>query len=229
MRIAICTPHFREVHAQYTSSLLSLVAQTNATNLIFNGERMSPTLKVFMNSGSILSDVRNTLVRWAVEWNANYLLWIDADHTFPPGTALRLLSHNLPVVGVNQPRRIIPTYPTTLGMDGKLLWTTPEDAQAGKVERVKRIGLGVCLMDMTILKRLKPPLWPLFSQEPIPGSPEVKGEDTYFSNRLERAGIHFYVDHGLSWEIGHIAEVVLTVEDAWVHREAYLASQTKKR
>lgn len=223
--MAICTPHFREVHARYTTSLLALVARTSATSLVFNGERLTPTLKVFMNSGSVLSDVRNTLVKFAIEWEANYLLWVDADHTFPPDSALRLLAHNLPVVGVNYSRRIIPTCPTATGLDGKLLWTTLDDAKAGKVEEVKRIGLGLCLMDMTILSRLPSPFWPLFSQEPVPGSSLVKGEDHYFFERLETAGIPLHVDHGLSWEIGHLSEIVLTNADAWAQRESYMAMQ----
>lgn len=230
MKIVICTPHFREVHAKFVISLMSLVAHTYRAEIVFNGQPTTPDIQVFMNNGSVLSDLRNTLVRMANEWGANYLLWLDADHTFPPDVLMRLLSHNLPVVGANYPRRTSPTFPTAQALDGDHLWTTLEAAEAGHVERVARLGLGVCLVDMTILGALEraaqragqETLWPLFAQEAIPDALEVKGEDTYFFELLTRGGIPAYVDHGVSWDVGHVHEVILTNADAEQQREAYL-------
>jgi hypothetical protein len=93
-------------------------------------------------------------VKSAIDWGANYLLWLDADQKFPDEALLRLLSLNLPVVGVNYPRRVHPHLPTALNLDGQLIATTEEAAKAGDVVLVGSVGFGCCLIDMTIFQRL---------------------------------------------------------------------------
>ncbi len=43
-----------------------------------------------MKLASMLPTLRNVLVEDALDWGANYLLWVDADHVFPPECLLRL-------------------------------------------------------------------------------------------------------------------------------------------
>jgi hypothetical protein len=231
LKIAICTPYYGQIPARFLLSQLAMIKHTEQTNFTFNGQAAHADLQVIMNSSSLLGHLRNKLVKGAIDWGANYLLWLDADHTFPPDTLVRLLSRGLPVVGANYPRRTLPTGPTARSLENEDLWTTPEKAEAGEVEQVGRLGMGVCLMDMTVLDRLeqaaraegRETFWPLFSQETQPGSVKVMGEDTFFFRRLMLAGIAAYVDHALSWEVGHIFETVLTNADALAQRDAYLA------
>ncbi len=233
MKIATCTPYHSQVHAQFTTSVMAMIAHTNASTIIFNGVATKPELKVFMTSGSMLSLTRNRLLRDALEWDANYLLWLDADHVFPADTLMRLLGHNLPLVGANYPRRVTPTFPTAAALDGSHLWTTKELADAGAIEEVRRLGMGVCLMDVTILGAVleaaqaegRKTIWPMFSEEPIPDSLEGKGEDTFFFERLRNAGVKTYVDHALSWEVGHFHEITLWNSDAVAQKEDFARSR----
>lgn len=110
-----------------------------------------------MRRSTILPRCRNALAKDAVDWGANYLLWVDADHSFPPDSLVRLLSLNLPIVGVNSARRTRPTWPTAVALDGQLIWTTEELAQRGEVEQVRHPGLGFCLMDMDVIHTLRAP------------------------------------------------------------------------
>ena len=48
------------------------------------------------------------------------------------------------------------------------------------------------------------------------------GEDVSFFRELTEAGVKVYVDHALSWEVGHIPERVLTNADAEAQKEAWL-------
>ncbi len=230
MKIAICTPHFREVHAKFMTSLLEMVVHTNTATIVFNGEPIQPEVRLFTRTGSVVAALRNALLNDAMGWDANYLLWLDSDHAFPSDALLRLLSHNLPVVGVNYPRRCYPTYPTAMGFDLKPVWTTRELAEQGAVEPIAALGFGVCLLDMTILSGLhqtalaagRESIWPLFAHEIIPGSMNVGGEDAFFFARLHEAGIKAYVDHSLSWQVTHLHEAELTNADTVAQKDLYL-------
>ncbi|MDP9413869.1 MAG: hypothetical protein M3Q08_07220 [Pseudomonadota bacterium] len=233
MKVAVCTPHHANVHAKFTASLFNMMEETRGNRITFNGSATTPDVRLFMNSASALPAQRNMLAHNALEWGANYLLWLDSDHIFPVDTLTRLLSLNLPVVGANYPRRTYPTFPTALSLSGEHVWTTQELAESGTVEQIASLGLGVCLMDMTVLDRLyqhalsqgRDTFWPLFAYEIVPGNLLGVGEDTYFFNGLKEAGIGVYVDHALSWQVGHIFEVVLSNADALDQKESYLRSR----
>jgi hypothetical protein len=232
VKIAVCTPFYAQVHADYAYCLAKMLMQTVQARIMFNDEPVTPEIEVFMKSSSALPTLRNELVQDALDWGANYLLWVDADHNFPPGALLRLLSLNLPVVGVNYPRRTSPTYPVAVALDGEgLVWTTEELAGRGEITEVSSLGLGLCLMDMTILRRLhdrslgegRESFWPLFAFESVPGQIQTVGEDLFFFRRLREAGIRIYLDHALSWQIGHSRENMITNADALRERDAFLA------
>jgi hypothetical protein len=114
---------------------------------------------VFMVACSMLTQSRHKLVAEAVFWGADYMLWLDADHVFPPDTLARLWARNLPIVGCNYARRCTPTAPTASakGEDDlkSLVYTTPEKVAADLVEEVDHIGFGVCLIDMRIFDVLQ--------------------------------------------------------------------------
>ena len=222
MKIAIFTPSYGDVTANYAYSLGKLMFRTAQTQFNFNGEVLFPQIEIFMRSSSVLPKLRNMLVKAAMEWGANYLLWIDGDQVFPDEALLRLLSLNLPVVGVNYPRRVAPHLPTASGLDGKLLRTTEEAARANEVVPVLSLGFGCCLIDMTIFDTLhnhavangRKGIWPLFAVEMLNDGPEVVWEDVFFFRQLHAAGIPVHLDHALSWSIGHVHQHVLTNADA---------------
>jgi hypothetical protein len=224
MKIAICTPHYGDVTAEFAFSLAKLVGRTAQTQIDFNGQVVLPTIELFMRSSSIVSQLRNILVRDALDWGANYLLWLDADQKFPDEALLRLLTLNLPAVGVNYPRRVPPHRPTATGLDGSLVWTTEQRARDGVVEQVLSLGFGCCLLDMTIFDALhrqaltegETGMWPLFDVEMLGDGTEIVGEDVFFFRRLNRAGIALHLDHALSWSVGHVHQRVLNNSDSGV-------------
>lgn len=221
LKIAICTPCYGDVTADYASSLAKLVLRTGQTQVSFNGELVFPQIEVFMRSSSVLPQLRNMLVKDAIEWNAHFLLWLDADQKFPEDALLRLLSLGRSVVGANYPRRVPPHRPTAVGLDGRLVCTTEEKAKAQEIVQVASLGFGCCLMDMTILDRLhhhalgngQESFWPLFAVEMVGDGTEIIGEDAFFFRQLRAADVDVYLDHPLSWSIGHVHQRVLTNAD----------------
>jgi hypothetical protein len=220
MKIAICTPHYGDVTPQYAFSLANMVLFTARTQFTFNEQVTAPEIKIMMQSSSLVPEARTLLADRAIAWGANYLLWIDADHSFPDDALVRLLSLNKDVVGANYVRRGRPTSPTARDGAGEPVWTTEELAKANSIQEVADIGLGFCLISMPVLHILKEMGHPLFM---LPMSPDGKffGEDYYFCELVRNAGYLIHVDHALSWHVGHVARSELFNRHAVEDKAAY--------
>ncbi len=236
MKIAICIPVYGMTHAKFTQSLANMIVHTLGADLRDStGAPVRLALETFMVGSSMLTESRHRLVAEALAWEADHMLCLDADHIFPPDTLVRLLAHNLPVVGCNYPRRFTPTAPTAAALpaegeaEGGLLYTTEEKARAGEIEACAHLGFGVLLIDMRIFDALQADaeahgdgnFLPLFQFEPTPDKVGMVGEDVFFFRKLAAAGIRPFCDHALSWEIGHCHETILTNRAALSQREAW--------
>ncbi|HEX4736660.1 MAG TPA: hypothetical protein VH331_03760 [Allosphingosinicella sp.] len=231
MKIAICIPRYGDTKGEFTVSLSRMVIKTLSA-----AGAMRPEIEIFSVTSSDLPVSRNLLLKRAIEWQAHYLLWLDADHIFPAQSLIRLLSHRLPVVGCNYSRRREPAGPVAVRVneagEREHVWTTEELARTGVVEEVVHVGLGLCLMDMAILHQVKEHVekgvgwadWNPFDRKLLPGTTTRMGEDASFFEELREAGVKVYVDHALSWYVGHIGEHIFTNEDAERDRGAFLSA-----
>lgn len=228
MKVAICIPRYGDVKGAFAICLARLVAHSL-------GKSPEPLeIEIFSISSSDLPQSRTELLKDAIQWQARYLLWLDADQTFPADALLRLLAHRLDLVGCNYARRSEPTGPVAARLDDQgrwqHVWTTEALAKAGAVEQVAHVGLGLCLMDMNLLHRVKAHVekgvgwahWAPFDRKPLAGAAGRMGEDASFFQELREAGIALHLDHALSWQVGHIHERVLTNADAEAQKEAWL-------
>lgn len=195
MKVAFCVPihsrpETRFVAAMFDAALYSL-QHLDGINI-----------RRFFVSSSELPTGRMTLVSHALQWDAEYMLCLDADHTFPPDALVRLLAHGVEVVGCNYRQRHPPHAPTAM-RDGIRIET---NGSSPVLERVNRVGLGLCLIKMSTLRRMlaQPNSLPFFT-----GSD--KGEDYIFFEKLAAAGAEVFVDSRLSMEVGHITEQVITL------------------
>jgi hypothetical protein len=230
MKVAICIPRYGDTKGEFTISLARMIAHSLSVPVA--GGPLQ--IEIFSAASSDLPANRTELLKRTIGWQARYLLWLDSDHVFPPDTLLRLLKHKLAVVGCNQPRRSLPTGPVAVRLDAKgemeHVYTTEELAKAGAVEEVYHVGLALCLMDMNVLHQVKAHVergvgwaqWEPFDRKLLPGTNARMGEDVSFFRELTAAGVKVHVDHGLSWEVGHIAERVVTNADAVAQKDAWL-------
>jgi hypothetical protein len=236
MKLALCIPCYGDTKSKFTQSLATMIAHTLSVDLRdAEGEKITVQIETFMVSSSMLTESRHRLVAEALAWGADYMMWLDADHVFPHDTFCRLWAHGLPVVGANYPRRATPTAPTAAYDDDsglpKLLYTTRELAEAGSVEACLHMGFGICLMHMAIFDKLQAKaeeegdgnFLPLFMFEPTADKVGMVGEDVYFFRKLRAAGIVPFIDHKLSWEVGHLSEVILTNAHALVQKDKWAA------
>jgi hypothetical protein len=197
MKIAICTPVHGDTRAGYTFSLAAMLLETVK-------QRPDLELKVFYVSCSNVAVGRQRLVEKVVDWDGDWLLWIDSDHDFPPDSLIRLLAHDEPFIGCNQSRREQAATPTA-GIGEELVYTTPKKVQDGEVETVDWLGLAFCLVSMRALQEADLPLFQGVVDE---------GEDVIFCIRMKEAGYPPKVDHRLSAQVGHIGLTRYTTGDS---------------
>jgi hypothetical protein len=200
MKIAICCPVHGDTRAAYTQCLGRMLVATMASDFVSEGESARPEIELFFNASSLLAESRCLLAEKGLRWGADYILWMDADHTFPPDALKRLLAWKTAIVGANYPRRNT-GEPTALALDGRPL---SFDAR-GPVE-VATLGLGLCLIEAQVFRTVPKPY---FRIEHV-GDGIPISEDYYFFHKARAAGLRVYVDADLSREVGHIGTHIFT-------------------
>lgn len=189
MRLAIAVPALGTVPAVFANDLARLYAATQAA---------VPICTLAMIIGTFVHQARETLLHDVVElWGATHVLWLDADMTFPPDAALRLLAHDRDVVAANYMTRTAhprPTAARSRGTDGPPLPVYSHGAMG--LEDVDHVGMGVFLMRASVVRNIPSPrFW---------YSTLTETEDVYFCRRLREAGHAIAIDHDLSNEVGHV-------------------------
>lgn len=203
MKIAICVPAYGDTKAEFTGSLVRMVIATLEAEFVVDGAAVRPQIAPFLYSAALVQVARITLAQLALKWGADYILWADSDHTFPPKSLLRLLSHEVDVVGVNYPRRTPPHELTAKGLDG-------ENLRSGTgLESVMSMGMGLCLVRASVFRNLRQPWF----QVTIGADGVITGEDCHFFGSLQAAGLEIFVDHDLSAEVGHIGRQIFTAQN----------------
>lgn len=218
MKVAILVPHYGDVKARFAKSLAGLMAETAGTSLTYNGRIARPELMLDFAEDGPLEYKRTRLVNRALEWGADYILTIDTDHTFAPNALLRLAQHDLPIVGCNYPTRQS-GKPTARDAAGNRIATTEEKARAGVIEGAAGMGLGFCLMKAPIFNRIERP-W--FVTQLSPAGEILCGEDLHFFAQAAKAGFTAHIDHRLSWELGHLAERIVTFGGEYSNADSVL-------
>lgn len=199
MRLWIGGPTRDTVPARFAIHLAELYATTCRLGLWSE-------VKLGFDETTYVHVGRNDVLKAALLRQADHLLWLDTDMTFPPDTAARLVRHDKPIVAANclmrDPRRIwtarrggeqVPTLPTSTGL-----------------ERIDTVGMAVMLMRTDVIARMPPPwfshAWNTLKQTDI-------GEDIMFCRRV--GDDHpIYIDHDISKEVGHIGQYTYRPDDA---------------
>ena len=96
----------------------------------------------------------------------------------------------------------IPSCPTAryAPINGNMpvpVFTKPDSVE---LEQVWRVGTGVMLIDLAIISRLQQPWFKVSWGD----ENDQYGEDWWFCSKVEEAGIPIWVDHDLSWQVGHL-------------------------
>jgi len=181
--------------------------------------------RVNNKTGSLVQNMRNKMLRQALDMKATHLLFLDSDQTFPRDLVHRLMQHRKNVVAANiVTKSFVDCNPTARDLKkapydkaGELVYTRPEDKH---LQKVWRIGTGVMLLDLNLFKREglkgRKHFFPTVWRDELD---DYAGEDWGFCELLENAGVNIYIDHAVSWEVGHLGVHEFTHEFALMNQE----------
>lgn len=217
--IAIAIPTHEMVPHQFASALSAMVGYT----IHEIGELVNLTTHFVV--GTYVHKAREQLLDEISEMGAHYILWLDSDHNFPKDLLIRLMAHDVEMVGINYtfrsvPARYVAFERTTIdhqedGLGGKLL-ETKEDSHG--LAEVEALGFGAVLMKMVIVPTL-PKNKPRFFFEWNEEKNIHVGEDVWFCRLITQAGWNIYVDHDLSKECTHIGQIQFRLNHVWAQEE----------
>lgn len=200
-RVLVGIPSGQNWDAKFGMSLMGLIAGTANPPPPFE----FIDLGLHNAKGSILPQLRQNIVKGALQKEATHVLFIDSDMTFPPDVVTRLLAHNLPVVACNCVTKTLPASPTARLFEegnpaGRLVYQHEWNESDGPLKEVWRVGTGIMMIDMSVFDHLKPPYFPIKYSDL---NEDFVGEDWGFCELLQEVEIPIYVDMDLSFEIGH--------------------------
>lgn len=210
-KILIAVPCMDMVSARFAQSLTTL--------------KKVDTCVVSFLIGSLIYDSRNKLAGYAVEMEADYILWLDSDMVFSPDTLERMLAvieenPDIDVLSGLYFRRGAPFTPVLfskleVNADGALEWDDVHELPDEPFE-VAGCGFGCVLMKTDLLLDLAAKEGGGMWFTPIANA----GEDCAFCIRARREGYKIYCDPSV--ECGHMGYAPITRQfyEATKHEEA---------
>lgn len=194
--IYIAIPTCRDWKAGFATSMLALVSKltTDYHQGLISGLHVNNQVSSLLPWGRqlMLDDAMSTD-------NFTHILWIDDDTKFSTKAFDSLLSRNLPFVAANMCRKEVGGSGIACGADGIGI----DSAGRKGVEEVQRAGLGMVLMEIEMLRKLKKPHFEILWLE---DRQCYLGEDDYLCGLIREAGYKIYIDHEASRRSGHIGD-----------------------
>lgn len=188
-RLCLCIPAFDRVHTDFMISAWGV------------GRTYVGPLGILVHQSSIIANSRCALVDQARNLKMEWILFLDSDMTFPADTPQRLLAHNKKIVGCAYRRRGPP-----FDIHAETLFNAPHEG----LTPMKKLGLGVMLVHMSVFDNLKRPYFRSPSDEEL----ELNhGEDFDFCARAQVAGYNIFCDWDLSQEVQHLWQFPLELRN----------------
>lgn len=188
MKLAICVPARDTVHVGFAKCLANLTARLAKDNVDY---------ELLINLGTVIPQQRNTLVDFALEKNADSILWLDSDMHFPSNIYHKLSSHGQYITAATYSTRIKPlrsvAFTDRNNFDKRL------KADTG-LHRVFAVGMGCMLTSTEVFKNIPKPWFQYIWNE---DTEDLSGEDIFFCNQANDTGFEIFVDADVSKEVAH--------------------------
>ena len=206
LRVVVGVPSGQHWVAQFGVDLGSLMVQFYMTRV--PGFK-SQELRVANVRSSILPKNRLDCIKVAKAAKADYLLFLDSDHSFPSNMLHRLIAHGKAIVAANCVTKTIPSATTARGYSPSDPQGIPiySDAEKVGLEEVWRVGTGVMLIRKDAIEAIPHNVWGMVYRE---DADTYQGEDWSFCEAAKVAGFPIFIDHDVSREVGHIGNYEYT-------------------
>lgn len=191
LKIAVGIPTIGAMSAKTTKSLMEMM------NLPYE------FIPIFQY-GAYVSVNREHIVEAARKVKADYLLFIDHDMKFYNVTIDLLIKHNKDIVAALYNYRFQPITPMVkmFGHNGGVILAKTKDIP-DEPFKVAGIGMGCCLIKMSVFDKLGTPYFPMKYDEK---GFVIRSEDIGFCEKARDAGYDIWCDPTLS--VGHVGEFI---------------------
>jgi hypothetical protein len=186
-KVMVAIPTTDYVHINFALSLAGLVLNSKTS------------LSVQIARGASICQNRNTLVHEARKIDADFIMFIDNDMSFPPFVVDRLIywaeQEGLDILGCNYLFKTPPHKWMCIPKKGT------ERLQS--LQEVERMPTGMMLIRMSVFDNLEKPYFNYTGYTDDNGLATVGSEDFYFCDRAREKGIAVWMDTDLSFGIVH--------------------------
>lgn len=196
--VAVLIPCGEMIH---TRTVMALVEQLFTAHQTIN-------VPLEMLMGSNISESRNQLVKKALTFNPDYVLFIDSDMYFPRDSLQRLMFWDKDIIGATYCKRAPP-----FDVIGK---TTTGDMPLSGITEAERLPAGMLLIKASVFKEAP---YPWF-YESYDEAGELHSEDTNFCDDARKRGLQVWLECGLSVDVAHLTVFPVTIPEVMRTRAA---------
>lgn len=195
-RILVGIPTMGTNDYRFTLSLASLALPENTTLMVSPRAMIDTSRNLICEK--FLSDITYT-----------HLLMIDDDHTFESDLALRLLSHDVDIVGALAFKRRLDFQPCVYKKNKENKLYQPILPQV--FQEVDIVGTGAILIKREVIKKMKFPwFWTDYDEDGTHWSVDFR-----FCQKAKKAGFKIFVDSDV--KIGHIGNSEIINQDTFLN------------
>lgn len=233
-KIAIALPTHDYAPMGFSFDLACLVRDTGSAihDMIRTAEEAGRECQISfgieMSAGTYVHSARQELIEDLLGKGVTHILWLDTDMRFPSDALVRLMNHDLPMVGINYAKRKVPSDFVAIkcvgwGPDDRSEKLITHEYSTG-LEEVEAIGFGMVLMQTSALANMPDPKKePWFWFKWMEDKQQQAGEDVWFCKLFRDSGQRIFVDHDLSKECGHIGQFTYKLDHVLLTRPEAVA------
>jgi hypothetical protein len=200
---------------------LSLAFLLARLTVLVAGKRLSNWSLDHMQ-GSILPNLRESLLKKAENWDATHVLFLDTDQVFPADIYEQLRQWNKPFVACGVATKSVPAA-CTAKLAPAVSWNPTTETEP--LRKVWRVGCGVALLRLADFRNI---IKPRFLMRWRGETEEYQGEDWGLCDRMDQAGIPIYVDTKASWQVEHTGRFHYNLHMLAVQEEMRSAEQERE-
>jgi len=197
--VAICIPTIGNLHWRFAADLMALQLPSNT--------------RVIWQVRTMIDTARNLLVKKALEdVTVTHILMIDDDMTFESDFLLKLIAHDVDIVGGLAFKRTPDYHPCVYKKINGTDDHTPIFPEV--FQEVDAIGTGGILIKREVFEKLKYPFFETWYAEDNPD--KHFSVDFDFCLKSKAAGLKIFVDPEAS--MGHIGEASIVTKQTFLNR-----------
>lgn len=217
MKILIAVPLPESVSNSFYSNLIELISYTKKH--LKGLEELSYSTK----SGVRTDKNRNVLIDEALQYDYDYVLWLDADMVYPVDMIVKYFDHKFKIIGCVYFKRKYPYHPV-LYVNGTnpikpYKMVDPTKLEPNTIYEVDGLGFGGVMVDTEVYRTMQGDKYMNYGVNyHLPY--ETEGQLTHdleWCRKAKEYGYKIYVHTGVF--AGHITEKIVTVDDFIKARE----------